>query len=112
MLSSPQSPYFTPALKPQLDFPLKKTSQNKSGASLRVGMERKKEDEVGKEEQEEDVGLSPSHARVSCSCLLGQSLPVSPSSSTPHLLHPAQEAYSVRHIDRVSGEAATGTRIT
>lgn len=64
MLNSPQSPYFTPALKPQLDFPLKKTSQNKSGAALGVGIEREKmEDEVQKEEQ--DVGLSPSHA-----CLL------------------------------------------
>lgn len=67
-LNSPQSPYFTNALKPQLDFPLKKTSQNKSGASLGEGMEREKkkktEDEMGKKEKREDVSLSPSHAYV------------------------------------------------
>ena len=37
MLNSPQSPYFTNALKPWLDFLLNKTSQDKSGASLGWG---------------------------------------------------------------------------
>lgn len=89
MLNSPQSPYFTPALKPQLDFPLKKTSQNKSGAALGVGMEREKmEDEVRKEEQ--DVGLSPSHA---CLLFAGAEAPPTPPAQ---FLHPALP-YLVRH---------------
>lgn len=41
--------------------------------------------------EEEDLGLPPSPAFVSSSCLLMQRLPISSSQSTPHLLHPAPE---------------------
>lgn len=71
-------------LKPQLDFPLKKTSQNKSGASPRVCMQKKKaQDEVEKEQEEEDVGLSPSHACVSVLVCWGRVSPFHPPNQPP-----------------------------
>lgn len=92
MLNSPQSPYFTNALKPWLDFLLNKTSHDKSGASLGWGWwgwRGRKKRRMRREE--EDLGLPPSPAFVSSSCLLMQRLPISSSQSTPHLLHPAPE---------------------
>lgn len=80
---------------------------------------RGKKQRMKRGKEEEDVGLSPSHAYVSVLVCWGTVSPFHPPNQTPPSLHPtmpvqsqAQEAYSVRHIDKVSGEAATGTRIT
>lgn len=70
------------------------------------------------------MGLSPSHACVSVLVLLGEADPphFTHHINRPPTLHPAlpvhgvarhtMSAYTLCHIDRVSGEAATGARIT
>lgn len=100
----------------------KKTSPNKSGVSLRVEMKKKEKEgtgwsaeRAGGRKEEEDVGSSPSHACVSVLVCRGTDSVFHPPNQAPPPPEQSrvQEAsYSVRHSDRVAGEAATATRIT
>lgn len=83
-----------------------------SGCGWRVKKGRMK---LGKKRRRMWVWLH--HMLVSLFLFAGAESPhftllINPPPPSPAFTEQAQEAYSVRHIDRVSGEAATGTRIT